>query len=143
MCHWFLTYGRNLDHYGITVSEIKRRVYEAEHKLTWQEQRRYDTQQNVRDEIGRISEALNHERNTFERIKLQQKLDLLVSKVDDEFDMDGITSIDQIKESSREKKIIIDRNFGPGKRLDFEKPLNINMSQRRNAVIDRNTLVVV
>lgn len=143
LCHWFLTYGKNLDHYGITVSEIKRRVYEAEHKLSWNEQRRYDDQQSIRDEIGRLSETLGSERNTFERIKLQQRLDLLISKIDDEFDMEGITSIDQIKENSREKKMIETRSFGPGKPLEIEKPLNTSFNRRREMFKKQNVMVVV
>lgn len=143
LCHWFLTYGKNLDHYGITVSEIKRRVYEAEHKLSWNEQRRYDDQQSIRDEIGRLSETLGNERNTFERIKLQQRLDLLISKIDDEFDMEGITSIDQIKENSREKKMIETRSFGPGKPLEIEKPLNTSFNRRREMFKKQNVMVVV
>lgn len=143
LCHWFLTYGKNLDHYGITVSEIKRRVYEAEHKLSWSEQRRYDDQQSIRDEIGRLSETLGNERNTYERIKLQQRLDLLISKVDDEFDMEGITSIDQIKENSREKKMIETRSFGPGKPLEIEKPLNTSFNRRREMFKNQNVMVVV
>lgn len=143
LCHWFLTYGKNLDHYGITVSEIKRRVYEAEHKLSWNEQRRYDDQQSIRDEIGRLSETLGSERSTFERIKLQQRLDLLISKVDDEFDMEGITSIDQIKENSREKKMIETRSFGPGKPLEIERPLNTSFNRRREMFKKQNVMVVV
>jgi len=143
LCHWFLTYGKNLDHYGITVSEIKRRVYEAEHKLSWSEQRRYDDQQSIRDEIGRLSETLGNERNTYERIKLQQRLDLLISKLDDEFDMEGITSIDQIKENSREKKMIETRSFGPGKPLEIEKPLNTSFNRRREMFKNQNVMVVV
>ncbi len=143
LCHWFLTYGKNLDHYGITVSEIKRRVYEAEHKLSWNEQRRYDDQQSIRDEIGRLSETLGSERSTYERIKLQQRLDLLISKVDDEFDMEGITSIDQIKENSREKKMIETRSFGPGKPLEIEKPLNTSFNRRREMFKKQNVMVVV
>ena len=61
LCHWFLTYGRNLEHYGITLSEVKRRIYEAEHKLSWEEQRRYERQRNIRDEVTSLGELIGAE----------------------------------------------------------------------------------
>lgn len=131
LCHWFLTYAQNLEHYGITLSEVKRRVYEAEHKLSWEEQRRYDEQQRIRDEISTLGEQLGAERNTYERIKMQHRMDLLVSKVSDDFEMEGVNSIDQIKENSREKKTIATRTFGPGRELEFERPLNLQYRQRK------------
>ncbi|MNO19244.1 hypothetical protein D3C76_89740 [compost metagenome] len=131
LCHWFLTYGRNLEHYGITLSEVKRRVYEAEHKLSWEEQRRYDRQQDIRDEITTLGEQIGSEKSAFERIKLQHRLELLLLQVSDEFQMDGAQSLDQIKESSREKLSIVNRSFGPGRELDVERPLNLNMSHRK------------
>ncbi|MND15026.1 hypothetical protein D3C80_52350 [compost metagenome] len=131
LCHWFLTYGRNLEHYGITLSEVKRRIYEAEHKLSWEEQRRYDQQQNVRDEITRLGEQIGQERNTFERMKLQHRLELLLLQISDEFEMEGTMSLDQIRESSREKLNIANRSFGPGRSLDVDRPLNLNIGQRK------------
>jgi hypothetical protein len=131
LCHWFLTYGRNLEHYGITLSEVKRRIYEAEHKLSWEEQRRYDQQQAVRDEVTRLGEQIGQERNTFERMKLQHRLELLLLQVSDEFEMEGTMSLDQIRESSREKLNIANRNFGPGRALEIDRPINFNTVQQR------------
>lgn len=125
LCHWFLTYARNLEHYGITLSEVKRRVYEAEHKLSWDEQRKYDKQQALRDEITQLGEKLKSERGVYERIKMQHRLDLLVSQITDEFSMDGIASMDQIKENSRELKTINNRSFGPGRAMNIDKPLDL------------------
>lgn len=142
LCHWFLTYGKNLEHYGITLSEVKRRVYEAEHQLSWEDQRRYDKQQKLRDEVAVLSEQIGTERSTYERIKMQHRLDLLVSQLSDEFDMEGIGSIDQIKESNREKQAITSRNFGPGKSLDFDRPLNLNMSQRKSFRVKPDVVVM-
>lgn len=138
LCHWFLTYGKNLEHYGITLSEVKRRVYEAEHKLSWDEQRRYDQQQRIRDEIGKLSEQLGQERNTYERIKLQHKLDVLMSQLSEEFDMDAAGSIDQIKESNRERRAIIGRNLGPGRELELDRPINFGMVQRQRRTYSSN-----
>jgi len=131
LCHWFLTYGKNLEHYGITLSEVKRRVYEAEHKLSWEEQRRFDQQQRIRDEIGQLAEALNNERSTYERIKMQHRLDLLLAQVNDEFEMEGVGSIDQIKESNREKRAIVSRTMGPGRELNIDRPLNLTHPNRK------------
>ncbi|MCY1363592.1 hypothetical protein D9M69_503600 [compost metagenome] len=134
LCHWFLTYARNLEHYGITLSEVKRRVYEAEHKLSWAEQRKYDKQQALRDEITVLGEKLKSERSVYEKIKMQHRLDLLVSQITDEFDMEGIASIDQIKENSRELKTIHNRSFGPGRAMNVDKPLDLGSIRhaRRN-----------
>lgn len=132
LCHWFLTYARNLEHYGITLSEVKRRVYEAEHKLSWDEQRRYDRQQRLRDEITEMSEAYKKERDHYEKLKLQSKIDLMISQLSEEFDMEGISSIDQIKESAQERRNINNRNLGPGRELNINRPLNLNIQGRRN-----------
>ncbi|MNF91533.1 hypothetical protein D3C76_440550 [compost metagenome] len=110
---------------------MKRRIYEAEHKLSWEEQRRYDQQQNVRDEITRLGEQIGQERNTFERMKLQHRLELLLLQISDEFEMEGTMSLDQIRESSREKLNIANRSFGPGRSLDVDRPLNLNIGQRK------------
>ena len=131
LCHWFLTYGRNLEHYGITLSEVKRRIYEAEHKLSWEEQRRYERQRSIRDEITQLGELIGAERNSFERMKLQHRLELLLGQMDDEFEMEGTMSLDQIKVSSKEKLNIATRQFGPGRELNIDRPLNIGMSKRR------------
>lgn len=131
LCHWFLTYARNLEHYGITLSEVKRRVYEAEHKLSWAEQRKYDKQQALRDEITLLGEALKMERSVYEKIKMQHRLDLLVSQITDEFNMEGIASIDQIKENSREMKTIHNRAFGPGRAMNIDKPISLSTVARQ------------
>ena len=57
--------------------------------------------------------------------------------------MEGITSIDQIKENSREKKMIETRSFGPGKPLEIEKPLNTSFNRRREMFKKQNVMVVV
>jgi hypothetical protein len=139
LCHWFLTYGKNLEHYGITLSEVKRRVYEAEHKLSWDEQRKYDQQQRIRDQVGELMERLNTEKNTYERIKIQHKLDVLMAQASDEFDMEPIGSIDQIKETNREKRAIISRNAGPGRELELDRPLNLGMAERRRTTFRSNS----
>lgn len=131
LCHWFLTYGRNLEHYGITVSEVKRRVYEAEHKLSWEEQRRYDLQRKIKDEIALLSEQIGMERSHYEKIKLQNRLDLLMTKVNDEFESDNVASLDQIKESSRDRVRMETRTFGPGRALEVDRPLGLNLTTRQ------------
>lgn len=130
LCHWFLTYARNLDHYGITISEVRRRVYEAEHKLSWDAQRRYDSQQDIRGSIIALSESLNEEKNNFERKKLNAKMELLLAKVSDEFTMEGSMSIDQIRDSSKERINRATRMHGPGRELNITRPLNIRTASR-------------
>lgn len=132
MVHWFLTYARNLQHYGITVSEVKRRVYEAEQKLSWQEQRRYDEQQSIRDEIGQLTDRIASERNALERLKLTNRMEVLVSKLSDEFDNNQAMSIDKIKELAEERKSIAMRNQGPGKALNIDRSRIGVSSRQRN-----------
>ncbi|MNP18416.1 hypothetical protein D3C76_1109000 [compost metagenome] len=121
---------------------MKRRIYEAEHKLSWEEQRRYDQQQNVRDEITRLGEEIGNERNTFERMKLQHRMELLLLQISDEFEMEGTMSLDQIRESSREKLNIANRNFGPGRELNIDRPLNLGMSQRKTFKMPSKNYVI-
>jgi hypothetical protein len=142
LCHWFLTYGRNLEHYGITLSEVKRRVYEAEHKLSWADQRKYDKQQALRDEITSLGERLKSERGVYEKIKMQHRLDLLVSQITDEFDMEGIASIDQIKESSRELRTINSRSFGPGRAMNVDRPLDLGTIRNGQRLRQNNSVVM-
>lgn len=143
LCHWFLTYAGNIEHYGITLSEVKRRVYEAEHKLSWEEQRRYDRQQGIRDEITELGERIGAEKNTFERMKLQHRLELLLLQVDDEFEMEGAMSLDQIKEASREKISLSNRSFGPGKELNLDNPINFHAVQRKTFRMPNRSNVVI
>ena len=130
LCHWFLTYARNLDHYGITISEVRRRVYEAEHKLSWDEQRRYDSQQDIRGGIIALGESLSNEKDAFERKKLNTQMELLLAKVSDEFTMEGSMSIDQIRDTNKERINRATRSYGPGRELNITRPLNTRTYSR-------------
>lgn len=125
LCHWFLTYAKNLDHYGITVANVRRRLHEADHQLSWAEQRRYDRQMSIKEEIASISEQLGVERNHFEKVKLQNKLDLLASQLSDEFEQE-LGTIDQVREVSKERIAMASRNYGPGRSLNVDRPTSFS-----------------
>lgn len=130
MCHWFLTYAKNLDHYGITVANVKRKAYESEHQMTWDEQRRYEARVGIKEEIAEIVEALKTERIHHEKVKLQNKLDLLLSKIEGEEDQIS-TAFDQIRDMARDKINVATRNFGPGRVMNLDRPMNYgNISAR-------------
>lgn len=139
LCHWFLTYAGNIEHYGITVSQVKKRVYEAEHQLSWTEQRKYQKQQDIRDEIADLGEKINEERSPMERKRLQNRMELLMEKLSDEFQSASMGSIDQIREASRERINIAGRNFGAGKPLDVKRPFGF--ATRREQAPPRGVVV--
>ena len=119
LCHWFLTYAKNLDWYGITVSEVKRRVYEAENQLSWVEQQRYNQQEKLRQQLDELTQALAQAKGSMEQRKLETKIETVFSKLDQNFDSDRFSNIDQIKEEMIEKINLGNRNFGPGKEINL------------------------
>jgi hypothetical protein len=119
MAHWFLTYAQNLDHYGIDTSNVKRRVYETEHKLTWVEQQRYNHQEKLRVELDELTEKLANTKNSMEQKKLELKIDLVFNKLDTNFDASRFANLDQIKEDMVEKVNLTNRNLGPGREIDL------------------------
>lgn len=121
LCHWFLTYAKNLEWYGITLSEVKRRVHEAENKLSWVEQQRYNYQEKLRTQLDELTEQLQSARNINEQRKLETKIEVTFSKLDNNFDSSRFSSIDQIKEDMIEKINLGNRHLGAGRELGLEK----------------------
>lgn len=117
MAHWFLTYAENLEHYGIDISQVKRRVYEMENKLSWVEQQRYNYQEKLRLELDELTEKLANTKNEMEMKKLSLKIELVFNKMDTNFDASRFSNLDQIKEEMVEKISLTNRNVGPGREL--------------------------
>lgn len=121
MAHWFLTYAGNLEHYGITLSEVKRRVYEAEHKLSWVEQQRYDHQESLREQLDTLTEDLSNCRSPMEQRKIENKIELIYGKIDQTFDAGRFSNLDQIKEEMIEKINLGNRHMGAGRELNMNR----------------------
>lgn len=132
MCHWFLTYAKNLDWYGITVSEVKRRVYEAEHQLSWVEQQRYNHQERLREQLDDLTEQLSNTRSTIEQRKLEVKIETIFNKLDNNFDSDRFSNIDQIKEEMIEKINLGNRGMGAGRELNLTSNASNIMRKHRD-----------
>lgn len=139
MAHWFLTYAKNIDHYGITLSEVKRRVYEAEHKLSWVEQQRYNQQEKLRTQLDELTEKLGNTRSSMEQRKLETQIELVYNKIDQDFDASRFSNLDQIKEEMIEKINLGNRNLGPGKELNLTRSAGSIM---RGAPVNRNAIEV-
>lgn len=131
LCHWFLTYAKNIDHYGIDIANVKRRIYEAEHKLSWSEQKRYDQQQKLRETLDNLTDQLANCRNAFERKKLEIQIDTLFTKMDSTFDFSRFGGLDQIKDQVEEKINLATRNMGPGRELEINQGLQGAIRQHR------------
>lgn len=121
LCHWFLTYANNLEHYGIDIGNVKKRVYEAEHKLSWVEQQRYGHQEKLRTQLDELSEALGKCRSEMEARKIELKISTVYSKLDNNFDATRFSNLDQIKEEIVEKINLGNRHLGPGRELNLQR----------------------
>lgn len=104
MVHWFLSHAMNLDHYGIDKTLVKRKVYEAEHKLTWQEQRERERQEEFRDEITQILERMGGTRDDVELMKLEHRLNSLYRRIDQDSFTGEYGSIDALIQEASEKR---------------------------------------
>lgn len=104
LCHWFLTYAKNLEHYGIDVSIVKRKVYEAEHQLSQRELFEYERQQGYKEEIDDILSRMSTRVSDFELLKLEHRLETLYNKIDKETFLSEYGSIDALKRDAQEKR---------------------------------------
>ena len=132
LCHWFLTYAMNIDHYGIDKSNVKRRVYEAENKLTWVEQQRYNAQEKLRQELDALTTEMEGCRNRMEQQKLELRIERVLAKLDTNFDASRFANLDQIKEETIEKISLGNRHLGPGRELGLN--ISIGDAMRKNVL---------
>jgi hypothetical protein len=104
LAHWFLSFAKNLDHYGIDPVMVKRKVFEAEHKLSWKEQREREQQEGYREEIQDLVEKMGGIRDDFALMKMQHRLESLYRKMDHSSFTAEFGSIDALIKEAAEKR---------------------------------------
>jgi hypothetical protein len=124
LVHWFLTYGKNLEHYGIDPSNVKRKVYETEHKLTWKEQQERYRQEQYKEEIDEIVEKMSTRVGEFELMKLEHRLESLYRKIDKESFDEEYGSIDALIREAADKRSRR-RTMEQGKRTGMDNGVDI------------------
>jgi hypothetical protein len=140
MVHWFLTYGKNLEHYGIDPVNVKRKVYETEHQLSWKDQQARTRQENWRLELDEVLEKLTGRCSDFEVMKLEHRVEALYRKIDaDDFHTE-YGSIDALLQNANEKRSRT-RSMNQSKRegftetIDTRKILSGKHRSNRNVVV--------
>lgn len=139
MVHWFLTYGKNLEHYGIDPSNVKRKVYETEHQLSWKDQQERFRQEGYREELDEILEKLNQRCSEFEVMKLEHRVESLYRKIDQDNFNAEYGSIDALLHSANEKRsrsrsMDQGRREGAGDKLNVKKIMS-GKYHNRNVVV--------
>lgn len=139
LVHWFLTHAKNLDHYGIDPYNVKRKVYEAEHKLSWKQQQEMQRQEEYREEITDLLDRLGQHCGDFEAMKIEHRLESLYKKIDHEAFAMEYGSIDAlIKEAtekqSRARSMNQSRREGIGDNLDVKRIIS-GKPARRDVVV--------
>ncbi len=104
MAHWFLTYARNLSHYGIDVAQVRRKANESNVRLSWREIEALREQEVVKAEIDKIVESMGNNVNEIEMLKHEHRLESLYRRMDRATFEDSYGTIDEIKRSARERR---------------------------------------
>lgn len=96
LCHWFLTHGRNLSHYGIDVSTLMSGVQgNMDIELTAEEMYQKQEQDLVMEEFNALAERLTESNDPITAAKIEHRLRVLSSRlqegqIDAEFSIDAM-----------------------------------------------------
>lgn len=105
MAHWFLTFAKNLDHYGIKAADVKRKVYEAAHELSWKEVREEERQAEYLEEVDQIRERMSKRGvSEIELMKLEHRLNALYRRIDREVFNADFGSLDAFIQNAAEQR---------------------------------------
>lgn len=103
--NWLLTYGRNLEHYGIDVAKIKSDVYETAAENDWKRQRQLAQQKLLRAEIDQIEARLDERDVGFGESRiLQSKLAILYSELENADVKETVNNLDRINKDLGERQ---------------------------------------
>jgi hypothetical protein len=139
MVHWFLTYAKNLEHYGINPSDVKRKVYETEHQLSWKEQQERLRQEDYREELADVLEQMAQRCGEFELMKLTHRVEALYRKIDTDTFNAEYGSIDALIQSATDKRTRV-RTMDQGRREGFAEKIDLKKilsgrSQNKKVVV--------
>lgn len=104
LTHWFLAHAKNLDHYGIDVSQVKRKVWESDHQLSWKEENERDRQLMIREEIEMLMEELQASRSDIDAIRIEHRLKSMYRKLNKDAVSMDIGSLDALIKESGERR---------------------------------------
>jgi hypothetical protein len=101
LCHWLLTLGKNLSHYGIDTSKVMSKVA-LKTTETHQEFQFRDEQDKIRIRIQEIFEILTTESDDFVSMRLEQELRLLDKRI--VLEQNEIYSLDSLIAQAKKTK---------------------------------------
>jgi len=104
LAHWFLTYAKNLSHYGIDTAMVRRKVNENAVAMSWREVEALRKQEEIKAEIDEIIEKMGSSGNDLDALKYEHRLETLYRRMEREAFEDTYGSIDEIKRSVKERK---------------------------------------
>ena len=101
LCHWLITQGVNLAHYGIDIRVVAKEAVE-ELQVDPQTLQFRREQQDIRDRITALGERLKKEQDDFISMRLEQELRLLTKRI--VLDDNEVFSVDELLTQIRENK---------------------------------------
>lgn len=104
LAHWFLTYAKNLSHYGIDVSMVRRKVNENAAKLSWREVEAMRQQEQIKAEVDRIVEEMGGTTNDIDLLKYEHRLETLYRRMERGTFEETYGTIDDLKRSVKERR---------------------------------------
>lgn len=103
LAHWFLTYARNLSHYGIDPVQVKRDVYRFDSDVDWKTERRKNANRDIKDRIHDTIAEINDVHDDAALIRLEARLIGLYEQLDDDDDPD-ISSMSTVIAEAKERR---------------------------------------
>jgi hypothetical protein len=104
LCHWFLTYGKNLSHYGVDAHRIRRALIESKNTHDWLDQKRNNEHMEKRDELLRLLET-SIAAPVHIRMRNKDRIQKLYNELNMELlDTDTLSSIDTLMKSAMDYK---------------------------------------
>ncbi|MGG4591727.1 hypothetical protein ACLPJK_26070 [Pseudomonas aeruginosa] len=103
LTHWFLTYARNLSHYGIDVTRVKNNIRRADVKVDWKEELANERNQMIKQRINTLVEEMNETRDEAALVRLEARLVSLYNQLE-ESDLLEMESVDQVVRQAKEQR---------------------------------------
>ena len=104
MCHWFLTHGRNLSHYGIDTQAVMVDVGDNGKELTPEDVQERARQTAYMLEIDELLEKLRNNRDEFLTLKYEHRLKYLSGKITDQ-QIQDTGGMDAMIEQAAEERV--------------------------------------
>lgn len=106
LTHWLLTYGKNLSHYGIDASRVRRSLIESKSSTDWLDTKRAAEHLGRRDELLELLES-NLTAPIHVRMRNKDRIQKLYNELNmDLLDTDTLSSIDTLMKSATDYKRI-------------------------------------